>query len=209
MLINMISRKPTTAVCLHKYTITFTVPRYSTSPAKYVANNTSASNVHATVTVQSTQHLKSCKFRLDVQKFSCFWLSGLDCYWLTHRHVTAEIEATVKGLLRDWNVRPYGTASWINVHGRICQQCEKNNTTQRKKLRDCGVLKTNEISRHKVKEDHAKSWVTEASSRKRAPLNPLTLELNIYSLAHHLRKMWIFYKPIRITLRNTRHFVEE
>jgi hypothetical protein len=39
--------------------------------------------------------------------------------------------------------------------------------------------------------------------------NPLALELDIYSLAHHLCKMWIFYEPIRVTLGNTRHFVEE
>jgi hypothetical protein len=39
--------------------------------------------------------------------------------------------------------------------------------------------------------------------------NPLALELGIYSLAHHLCKMWIFYEPRRITLGNTRHFVEE
>jgi len=39
--------------------------------------------------------------------------------------------------------------------------------------------------------------------------NPLALELNIYSLAHHLCKMSIFYEPRRITLGNTRHFVEE
>ena len=71
MLLNTISRKPTTAVCLYKYTITFTVPRDSTSPARYVANNTSVSNVHATVTVQSTKHLNFCKFTLDVQKLGC------------------------------------------------------------------------------------------------------------------------------------------
>ena len=39
--------------------------------------------------------------------------------------------------------------------------------------------------------------------------NPLALELDIYSLAHLLCKMWIFYEPRRITLGNTRHFVEE
>ena len=27
--------------------------------------------------------------------------------------------------------------------------------------------------------------------------NPLALELDIYSLAHHLCKMWIVYEPIR------------
>ena len=40
-------------------------------------------------------------------------------------------------------------------------------------------------------------------------INPLALELDIYSLAHHLYKMWIFYEPRRVTLGNTRHFVEE
>jgi len=40
-------------------------------------------------------------------------------------------------------------------------------------------------------------------------INPLVLELDIYSLAHHLCKMWIFYEPGRVTLGNTRHFVEE
>jgi len=39
--------------------------------------------------------------------------------------------------------------------------------------------------------------------------NPLALELDIYSLAHHLCKMWIFYEPRRVTLGNTWHFVEE
>ena len=38
-------------------------------------------------------------------------------------------------------------------------------------------------------------------------LNPLALD--IYSLAHHLYKMLIFYEPRRLTLGNTRHFVEE
>jgi hypothetical protein len=40
-------------------------------------------------------------------------------------------------------------------------------------------------------------------------LNPLALELDIYSLAHHLCKMLIFYEPRSVTLGNTRHFVEE
>ena len=39
--------------------------------------------------------------------------------------------------------------------------------------------------------------------------NPLALELDIYSSAHHLCKMLIFYEPRRVTLGNTRHFVEE
>ena len=39
--------------------------------------------------------------------------------------------------------------------------------------------------------------------------NPLALELDIYSLAHHLCKMWIFCEPRSATLGNTRHFVEE
>ena len=33
------------------------------------------------------------------------------------------------------------------------------------------------------------------------------LTLDIYSSAHHLCKMWIFYEPRRVTLGNTRHFV--
>ena len=40
-------------------------------------------------------------------------------------------------------------------------------------------------------------------------INPLALELDIYSLAHLLCKMWIFYEPRRITSGNTRHFVDE
>ena len=40
-------------------------------------------------------------------------------------------------------------------------------------------------------------------------VNPLALELDIYSLAHHLCEMRIFYEPRRVTLGNTRHFVEE
>ena len=39
--------------------------------------------------------------------------------------------------------------------------------------------------------------------------NPLALELDIYSLAHHLCKMLIFYEPRSLILGNTRHFVEE
>jgi len=39
--------------------------------------------------------------------------------------------------------------------------------------------------------------------------NPLVLELDIYVFAHHLCKMRIFYEPRRVTLGNTRHFVEE
>ena len=39
--------------------------------------------------------------------------------------------------------------------------------------------------------------------------NPLALELDIYSSAHHLCKMLIFYEPRRVTSGNTRHFVEE
>jgi len=39
--------------------------------------------------------------------------------------------------------------------------------------------------------------------------NSLALELDIYSLAHHLCKMQIFYEPRRVTLGNTLHFVEE
>jgi hypothetical protein len=40
-------------------------------------------------------------------------------------------------------------------------------------------------------------------------LNPLALELDIYSSAHRLCKMCIFYEPRRVPLGNTRHFVEE
>ena len=39
--------------------------------------------------------------------------------------------------------------------------------------------------------------------------NPLAPELDIYSLAHHLCKIWIFYELRRVTLGNTRHIVEE
>jgi len=45
--------------------------------------------------------------------------------------------------------------------------------------------------------------------REENNFNPLTLEMDIYSLAHHLCKMWIFYEPRRVTLGNTRHFVEK
>ena len=46
-------------------------------------------------------------------------------------------------------------------------------------------------------------------SSETALFNPLDLELDIYSSAHHLCKMWIFYEPRRVTLGDTRHFVEE
>jgi hypothetical protein len=39
-------------------------------------------------------------------------------------------------------------------------------------------------------------------------INPLALELDIYSSAHHTFTMWIFYEPRSVTLGNTRHFVE-
>ena len=39
--------------------------------------------------------------------------------------------------------------------------------------------------------------------------NPLALKMDIYSLAHHLYKMLIFYEPRMVTLGNTRNFVEE
>ena len=35
-------------------------------------------------------------------------------------------------------------------------------------------------------------------------LNPLALELDLHSLAHHLCKMWIFYELRSVTLGNTR-----
>ena len=37
--------------------------------------------------------------------------------------------------------------------------------------------------------------------------NPLALELDIYSSAHHLCKMLIFYEPRSVTLGNTRNFL--
>ena len=40
-------------------------------------------------------------------------------------------------------------------------------------------------------------------------INHLALEMDIYSLVHHLYKMWIFYEPRSVTLGHTRHFVEE
>jgi len=40
-------------------------------------------------------------------------------------------------------------------------------------------------------------------------VNPFVLELDIYSLEHHLCKIRIFYEPRSVTLGNTRHFVEE
>ena len=53
------------------------------------------------------------------------------------------------------------------------------------------------------------SYTTLRDEERSVCLNPLALELDIYSLAHHLCKMWIFYEPRRVTLGNTRHFVEE
>jgi len=44
---------------------------------------------------------------------------------------------------------------------------------------------------------------------RRQKVNPLAPELDIYSSAHRLCKMWIFYEPRRVTLGDTRHFVEE
>jgi len=53
------------------------------------------------------------------------------------------------------------------------------------------------------------SGLQKLEQRAKKCINPLALELDIYSLEHHLCKMWIFYEPRRITLGNTRHFVEE
>ena len=39
--------------------------------------------------------------------------------------------------------------------------------------------------------------------------NPLAPEMDNHSLAHHLCTILIFYEPRRVTLGNTRHFVEE
>ena len=44
---------------------------------------------------------------------------------------------------------------------------------------------------------------------REGPINSLTLELDIHSSAHRLCKTSIFYEPRRLTLGNTRHFVEE
>ena len=51
------------------------------------------------------------------------------------------------------------------------------------------------------------SWGSTSSSIFISVINPLALQLDIYSLAHHLCKMWIFYEPRGVTLGNTRHFV--
>jgi len=50
---------------------------------------------------------------------------------------------------------------------------------------------------------------TEIDAHFRALLNPLALELDIYSSAYQLCKMLIFYEPRSVTVGNTRHFVEE
>jgi len=56
-------------------------------------------------------------------------------------------------------------------------------------------------------------WILKSTlftrDRGSAVVNALALELDIYSLAHHLCKMWIFYEPRSVTLGNIRHFVEE
>ena len=60
---------------------------------------------------------------------------------------------------------------------------------------------------------HYYSWCTQLGCQQSTELTPtgrfntLALELDIYSL--HMCKMWIFYDPTSITLRNTRHFVQE
>ena len=43
----------------------------------------------------------------------------------------------------------------------------------------------------------------------RVNFNTLALELDTKIVAHHFCKMWIFYEPKKVTLWNTRHFVEE
>jgi len=54
-----------------------------------------------------------------------------------------------------------------------------------------------------------RTWVFNHKSGYCFSFKTLALEMDIYSLAHHLCKMWIFYEPRRVTLGNTRHFVEE
>jgi hypothetical protein len=51
--------------------------------------------------------------------------------------------------------------------------------------------------------------ILEANKLRYGSFNPLALELDIYSLAHHLCKILIFYEPRSVTLGNARHFVEE
>ena len=53
------------------------------------------------------------------------------------------------------------------------------------------------------------SELTEETVSFHVRIDPLALELDIYSLAHHLCKMWLFYEPRRLKLGNTLHFVEE
>ena len=52
-------------------------------------------------------------------------------------------------------------------------------------------------------------WRNHLHRGRHVVFNPLAPKLDIYSLAHHSCKMWIFYEPRRVTLGNTRHFVEE
>ena len=52
-------------------------------------------------------------------------------------------------------------------------------------------------------------WVGLAINVKCDAFNRFAPEPDIYSLAHHLCKMWIFYEPRSVTLGNTWHFVEE
>ena len=52
-------------------------------------------------------------------------------------------------------------------------------------------------------------WAPNNASKRQMGFNSaLPLKLDFYSLAHRLCTMWIFYEPRRVTLGNTRHFVE-
>ena len=52
------------------------------------------------------------------------------------------------------------------------------------------------------------TWFSCYWNVRQCNINPLALELDIYSSAHHLCTMWIFYEPRRVTLGDTRHFVD-
>ena len=77
------------------------------------------------------------------------------------------------------------------------------------KFLDCVTLGTAENLTAQFTLDCSVCCFLKAEAQFVHSFNPLALELDIYSLAHHLCKMLIFYEPRSLILGNTRHFVEE
>ena len=116
--------------------------------------------------------------------WSCSVPSGHTTFWNTQRSVKYTATAHCFWTCLD---------AWIicKEHHCVCNvgcRCDRQATCHRNAFPICVF--------------HLALWIWQC-------INPLALELNIYSLAHHLCTVWIFYEPRNVALGNTRHFVEE